>query len=286
MLIHHLNTEHPNLSLPCTLCEKIFHSETLLRSHKKIHKLGLKQTDTASDIQSHEDVVTPPDIMDEFDDTEAEGSVATSGMEVSATEESTDTSRTNAIDILDASPTGELADISRTNASDIDDASPTGKSADISSTNASDIVEAFTIQETPIVSISSSSMETPEPPANESPRSPQPRASRGPLSQTVLLTPALVRPILTPFMPPPPSPPPPGTSKSPVFECAKCHKKFRTSLRHINHAMQCSPGTALLHGPGRRLVKLEPGLGRGRSRNIRLQEMKVNWRDALQGRER
>ena len=266
MLIHHLNTEHPNISLPCTLCEKIFHSETLLRSHKKIHKLGLKQTETASDSQSQEDLVTPPDIEDEFDDTEAEGSVAASVMEVPATEESTDTSRTNAIDIVDASPTRESANTSRT--------------------NTSDIVKAFIVQETPIVSVSSKSMETQEPPAIKSPMSSQHTASTDPPSQPELLTPELVQLNLTPVMPPPPPPPPPGNSKSPVFECAKCHKKFRTSLRHINHAMRCSPGTALLLGPGRRLVKLEPGLGRGRSRNIRLQEMKVNWRESLQGRER
>ena len=39
ILLHHLNTDHPNLCLPCKQCDQEFHSQTLLRWHTKVHEV-------------------------------------------------------------------------------------------------------------------------------------------------------------------------------------------------------------------------------------------------------
>ena len=39
ILLHHLNTDHPNLCLPCKQCDQEFHSQTLLKWHTKVHEV-------------------------------------------------------------------------------------------------------------------------------------------------------------------------------------------------------------------------------------------------------
>ena len=39
ILLHHLNTDHPNLCLPCNQCDQEFHSQTLLKWHTKVHEV-------------------------------------------------------------------------------------------------------------------------------------------------------------------------------------------------------------------------------------------------------
>ena len=109
-------------------------------------------------------------------------------------------------------------------------------------------------------------------------------------------------PSVQEFLPPPSvpsagSPITQSTSSNQEYKCAGCGKMFQTFLRHRNHALRCHPSSA--PPPGRRLVKVEPGLLRASRRNARykffetklyffcrFEQMKVNWRETQKDRER
>ena len=52
LLLHHLETDHPNVSLPCEQCDQEFHSKTLLKWHAKVHEIERQKSEEVAVTQA------------------------------------------------------------------------------------------------------------------------------------------------------------------------------------------------------------------------------------------
>ena len=204
LLLHHLETDHPNLVLPCKQCDQEFHSETLLKWHTKVHEVERQKSEEVAVTQAVADAL--------------EAAIAN--------EKSESQKIVPQKEVMDTVPQipGEAADRGEVTPQEVED--------EFHQTNELEDLppESIVELEVPVTTIpESSNTEELEPIMEISRRDEEfEDAPPTPVSAPISLQKSSpkTRPLLEP-------------SQSPTFECSKCKKTFNTRLRFNNHRLRC-----------------------------------------------
>ena len=203
LLLHHLETDHPNLVLPCNQCNQEFHSKTLLKWHTKVHEVERQKNEEvavtqavadaleaaiASEKSKSQPILPQKKVIDIVAQNHEE---AAENVEATPQEVVDEFHNANELDDLPSESVVEL-DVPVTTIPESSNPEELDTTMEISRRE-EEFVDAPATPATP-VSI---------------PR-PSPKA----------------RPLLEPV-------------RSPTFECSQCKKTFNTRLRYNNHRLRC-----------------------------------------------
>ena len=206
LLLHHLETDHPNLLLPCKQCDQEFHSETLLKWHTKVHEV---------ERQKNEEVAVTQAVADALE--AAIASEKSKSQKIVSQKEVMDT---------ESQMPGEAADsVEVTPQEVVDEFHQTNELEDLP-------LESIVELEVPVTTIPESSNPEELETIMELETSRRDEEFEDAPSTPVAVSTSLQK--STPKTQPLPEP-----SRSPTFECSKCKKTFNTRLRFNNHRLRC-----------------------------------------------
>ena len=201
LLLHHLETDHPNLVLPCKQCDQEFHSETLLKWHTKVHEV---------ERQKNEEVAVTQAVADALE--VAIANEKSKSQEIVSQKEMMDTVPQilgKAAESVDFTPQEVVDEFHDSN--------------ELDNLPSQSIVEL----EVPVTTIPESSNPEELETMMDISRRDEELEDAPP---TPVATPTSLQksqPLLEP------------SARSPTFECYQCKKTFNTRLRFNNHRLRC-----------------------------------------------